>query len=132
MNIDLSSTFNHGDKDAMRHFFLDHYMVHIQTSQALQARFGGSFSTTGLMDALAEDALVQLMGGPGQQTPAVLFNWLILHNIVHQVTEQRIVTLNLNAPDLSIVDFSQADQFYDWMFVHQELHDFEQQALGLR
>jgi hypothetical protein len=130
VNIDLASTFNFGDVPALRQFFLDHYTVHIQTAQALGTTYGGIFSTTGLFDQLAEDAWVEVMS---QRTPASrpLAYWLILHNQIHQTTEQQIVSAGLNAPDLSIVDFSKEDQFYDWMYVHQEMHDYEQQALGL-
>jgi len=131
MNLDIASTLNFGDEGGLRHFFLDHYTVHLQTANALSVKYSAPFSTIGLMDVLSEDAWVGLTTGRLKQTTPALRDWLILHATIHDTTEQQIVSVGLYAPDLSVVDFSQPGQFYDWMYVHQEMHDYEQQALGL-
>jgi hypothetical protein len=131
VNLNIASTMNFGDDNALRHFFLDHYMVHLDTARAVSAKQGTAYGTIGLQDTLAEDAWIALMREETQVTADALHNWLILHNSIHQGTDAVITPGGLDAPDLSVVNFAKQDQFYDWMYVHQELHNFEQQALGL-
>ena len=132
MRLDLSSTFDFGDAVGLRCFLLDHGFAHIQTSQALTAKYGGTYTTFGVQRAAAaEDNWVEMMAtrrGPPDQA---MIDWLALHAYIHQETYQTIGGNGTVAPDLSVVDFSSPIQFYDWMYAHQQMHDYEQGALGI-
>jgi hypothetical protein len=132
MNLDVASVFPFGDTASLRSFMLDHNTVHLATANALTAKYGGVYSTFGLMDQLAEDAWATAMEMPDTPVSPALQGWLELHNLMHAQTYQRISGVGVTAPDLSLVDFSKPDQFYLWMLVHQEMHDYEQQTLGLQ
>jgi hypothetical protein len=130
VRIDLSATMNFGDNDALQHFFLDHRLIHEQEARAITTRTGQVHSTFGVFDALAEESWLALNSRQTREPSRPLLNWLILHSSVHQNLVAALAGADIQT-DLSIVDFSDADQFYDWMYVHQQYHDFEQQQLGL-
>jgi hypothetical protein len=131
MRIDLSSSIVFGDPVGLRAFLMDHVFVHEQESQALQALTGETFSTIGLLSQQADDAWVGLMERRQRPTPQPLTDWLQLHALMHDQIYEAIAGEGTVAPDLSVVDFSQEAQFYDWMFAHQSMHDYEQGILGL-
>ena len=131
MNLDLSSGFAFADASGLHSFFLDHRMVHQQTSDALSTRFGGSFSTFGLSSSIAEESWLEMMQSQKGPTPQGLSDWLQIHALIHIQTYQVLNGVGTVAPDLSVVDFSKPAQFYDWMYVHSQMHDYEQSTLGL-
>jgi len=131
MNLGLAAITDFGDVDGLRHFFNDHRFVHEQEAAALSARYGGSFSTFGLFSSLAEDAWVDLMRARRGPVPQALRDWLQVHAQIHTQIYGIIAGNASQAPDLSVADFSKPDQFYDWMYVHLEVHDYEQSFLGL-
>jgi hypothetical protein len=136
MNIDLAATTGFNDPMGLRNFLLVHRFVHLETATAITAKFGVPFSTFGIDSQIAEDAWLKSMakGAQGQKVPQVptsLQDWLNVHNLMHMQSYTILGQSPTVAPDLSQVDFSQADQFYDWMYVHQQMHDFEFQTLGL-
>lgn len=131
MNLEVASVFVYGDTGALRQFMLDHNTVHQQTSTALTKKYGGVFSTIGLMDQLAEDAWAEIMERGKGPTPSALEGWLELHNLMHTQTYQQINGVGATAPDLALIDFSKPEQFAVWMLAHQELHDYEQSVLGI-
>jgi hypothetical protein len=136
MNIDLSATTGFNDTQGLRNFLLAHRFVHLETANALSAKYNVPFSTFGLDSQLAEDAWVQAMqqgaqGQRGVKQPASLQDWLNVHAAIHNASYSLLAGQGAVAPDLSVVDFAQADQFYDWMQAHQEMHDYEYQQLGL-
>jgi hypothetical protein len=133
MNIDLSATINFNDRLGLQNFLLVHRYVHDATAAALTARFHQPASSFGLGSVVAEEAWSKLMaeGKTPAKVPAALQDWLNTHYHIHTNTYALLGQTPTTAPDLSVVDFSSSDQFYDWMFVHQEMHDFEYQQLGL-
>lgn len=131
MNLDIASSIDFGDSDGLLHFFNDHRFVHEEESIALTAKYGGVFSTFGLFSSLAEDAWINLMRTRQGPPPQALIDWLQVHAFIHDQTYAALAGSGTTAPDLSVVDFSKEDQFYDWMYVHQQMHDYEQQTLGL-
>jgi len=136
MNIDLFSATEFGDVQGIRAFLLAHRFVHDQTSIALNKKYGVTASTFGISGETAEDAWIDLMkkgkqGETGGLTPDSLRNWLQIHADIHNQSYSLLAGTPTVAPDLSVVDFSDAQQFYDWMFVHQQMHDYEQGQLGL-
>lgn len=134
MNIDLASATEYGDAQGLRQFMLDHRFVHAQTAFAVVTQFNVSLPSIGLSSSAAEDAWIALMEagqrGEHQVTPLALTDWLNLHSQLHQY-EYEVIAPSISAPDLSTVDFSKADQFYDWMQAHQQIHDSISQALGI-
>lgn len=129
MNLDLAASFNYGDAVGLRDFMLVHRFVHDETAAALAAQKGVSPNTFGVSSSAAEEAWVAAMRDEGEERPRVLRDWLELHATIHQQTYQAIG--QVDAPDLSSVDFSDPQQFSDWMFAHQQAHDYEQLNLGL-
>ena len=133
MNLDVISQINFGDAKALRDFFLAHRFVHDQTASALTAKFKLPVSSFGVTDELAERAWIDSMdpNRRGAPTSASLQAWLNIHNTIHVNTYSLLGQSVNDAPDLSQVDFSRQDQFYDWLYTHQTMHDFEQVSLGL-
>jgi hypothetical protein len=136
MNIDLAATTSFNEVQGLRNFLLVHRFVHLETANALTAKYGVPFSTFGIDSQLAEDAWIQAMaagarGEKGVKQPASLQDWLNTHAAIHNASYALLAGEGTVAPDLSVVDFSQADQFYDWQYVHQEMHDYEYATLGL-
>lgn len=133
MNIDLASQINFADAQGLRDFFLVHQFVHDEEAAALTAQFGVPATTFGVLSPAAEEAWVQLMaaGSPRQPAPLALQDWLRLHAQIHINTYAQLGQNPTTAPDLSLVDFSSPNEFYDWMYVHQQMHDFEQSTLGV-
>lgn len=132
MNIDVVSTFDFGNAEALRDFLLVHRFVHEAEAAAFQAQFGVAQGIFGLSGAAAEEAWAAMMqAGERVATPPALQDWLQLHATMHVEAYSLLGSSPQTAPDLSQVDFSSPEDFYDWMSAHQEMHDFEQQALGL-
>jgi len=132
MNIDVYSQIVFGDTQALKVFFLAHRFAHDQESKALSDRYGGAFSTFGMSSPVAEETWAQMMQEePPRPTPPPLADWLLFHAAIHNTTFQTIQSIGVVAPDISVADFSSPTQFYDWLLVHQLMHDYERQALGL-
>jgi hypothetical protein len=133
MIIDLAATTGFGDDSGMKNFFLVHRFVHDATAAALTEKFGVNASSFGVSDASASGEWLSLMkqGKPGTRPPPALAGWLKLHADIHVATYALLGQTATTAPDLSLVDFGDKEQFYDWMYVHQQMHDFEQASLGL-
>ena len=131
MNLDLASNFDFGNEKALQTFFFDHRVVHEQTSATLTAKHGGAFSTFGISSPIAENQWLEAMKTSQGPMPDALQDWLRYHAAIHNATYLTIAGSGTVAPDLSVVDFSKADQFYDWLYVHQQMHDFEQSSLGI-
>jgi hypothetical protein len=133
VNIDLAATINFNDDAGLRNFLFVHRFVHDATAAALTAKYGVPASSFGLASVIAEEAWLSLMksGKTPQRPPVALQDWLKTHAQIHVATYALLGQTPTAAPDLSVVDFSAADQFYDWMYVHQSMHDFEYASLGL-
>jgi hypothetical protein len=133
MNIDLDSQFQFGDAAGLRSFFLVHRFVHSAYQDVLQTKFGVSFSTFSLTSDAAEREWEQLMqqGEKSGSIPPALGDWLRLHADLHSGEYAAIGGSGNTAPDLSTVDFSDPAQFADWMYAHQQMHDYEAQQLGV-
>lgn len=134
MNIDLVSSLNFNDANALRDFMLVHRLVHDETAAKLTSVYGVPQSSFGISSRAMEDAWIELMNGSSQRgtTPFTVRDWLNNHNQIHFNTFLLLGGQPSGATDLSVVDFSSAEQFYDWMSVHQEVHDFEYASLGLQ
>jgi hypothetical protein len=133
MIIDLAASTGFSDQSGMRNFFLVHRFVHDQTAAALTAKFSVPQSSFGITDEIAEREWLKVMADakPGQPVPAALQTWLKVHSDIHIATFSLLGQTPTGAPDLSTVDFGSQQEFYDWMYAHQNMHDFEQSALGL-
>jgi hypothetical protein len=131
--IDLSATTSFADESGINNFFLVHRFIHDQTATALTQRFGVSASSFGVFDTSAQAEWIDLMKKkePGTRPPQALAVWLKVHSDIHIATYGLLGQTPTTAPDLSIVDFGSEEQYYDWMYVHQQMHDFEQASLGL-
>lgn len=133
MIIDLSATTSFGDDSGMKNFFLVHRFIHDQTAAALTAKFNVAASSFGIFDSNADTEWLKLMkdAKAGTTPPPALRNWLQVHADIHVANYVLLGQTPTTAPDLSVVDFGDQEQFYDWMYVHQQMHDFEQASLGL-
>lgn len=136
MNIDIFAATPYNDAQGLKSFFLAHRFIHDAEAGAISAKFNIPFSTFGVSSSAAEAAWESVMqqGARGERVhemPASLRDWLQLHAQIHTSSYTLIGGQGTVAPDLSVADFSQAQGFDDWMFVHQSMHDFEQQQLGI-
>jgi len=130
MNLDLSSTFQFGDARALSFFMFDHRFVHEQTAAALSAKTGQSISTFGVSSPAAEAEWAYAME-TGERGGQALADWLHFHADIHNSTYQFINGTGTFPPDLSQADFTRPQTFYDWIYVHQQIHDYEQAVLGI-
>lgn len=131
MSIDLDSQFPFGDEEGLKNFFLVHRFSHESYETKLQTLYGASFLTLGLSSEAAEEAWAALMRDKkGPPAPEVL-DWLQMHAALHTAEYALIGGSGNIPPDLSIVDFSDERQFYDWMQAHQEMHDYTDSQLGV-
>jgi len=133
MNMDLYGYFAYGDDVGVSTFALAHRFAHEQEAQAIATKFPGQVIQT--FNVGAEEIVgpwQQMMADPDAPIPQGMFDWLISHNTNHT---EMLALLPANATlvqvDLSIVDFRDPDQMYEWMFLHQQMHDYEQSALGI-
>lgn len=135
MNIDLAASTAWNDAEGLKSFLLTHRFVHEQTATALTAKYAVPASSFGLGSEAAEAAWIQIMrlGAQGEKepVPTALQDWLKNHADLHTSAYALLGQSPTVAPDLSLADFSTAQGFGDWMFVHQNMHDFEYQQLGL-
>ena len=98
------------DEDSMKYFRLQNSLSHSNIAK--------SFKRSGLP---IESYPLNTVGDEK--------DWLLVHNEVHQ---QEIVNLGITEQvDLSEVDFSNQEQFYEWMQRHALLHQYVENALGL-
>jgi hypothetical protein len=136
MNIDLSAQTQFNDAMGLKSFFLVHQFVHDQEAGALTAKYQIPISTFGISSQAAEEAWGEIMrqGAAGEKVgkvPQALRDWLKYHADMHTQAYTLLGSSPTVAPDLSVADFSMQQSFDDWMFVHQAMHDFEYQQLGL-
>ncbi|MBA0084031.1 MAG: hypothetical protein HRJ53_03460 [Acidobacteria bacterium Pan2503] len=134
MNMDFYGYFEFGDADAVRQFVVAHYFTHEAEATALAAQFGRSPGTFNVSGMNIVDEWIGVMDGTIEETPRALNDWLEAHNDNHQSMAEIMGTsvANITGPvDLSIADFSNAEQLYEWLTLHQQMHQFEQVALKL-
>jgi hypothetical protein len=134
MNIDLYGLFEFGDEDGVKQFVLAHRFTHEYEAQAINQQFNTSLDTYGVGGAEIVDPWIQLMRGEREDYPQEIQDWLEVHNENHQdmlafLGGSGISTVG--GTDLSIADFSDPARMYEWLTLHQQIHLFEQQALGL-
>lgn len=136
MNIDIFAATQFNDGPGLKSFFLAHRFIHDAEALAITAKFRVPFSTFGISSSAAEEAWEAVMraGAEGEklgEMPPALRDWLTLHAQIHTSSYSLFGSTGTVAPDLSVADFSSAQSFGDWMYVHQQMHDFEQQQLGI-
>lgn len=132
MNIDLYGLFPYGDSDGVKAFTLAHRFAHDAERDAIAAKLGRTLGTYAVGGDEAVEPWIEMMQGRSQGIPQAMSDWLQLHNDNHQSMLSILSpSVALAAVDLSIVDFRSADQMYEWLTLHQAIHQYEQQALGL-
>ena len=122
----------YGDRTSLLDFSLVHRLAHAQIDGVIASRGLGSMPDPTLDSGRVMEVWAQLMAPEAAlstEAQRPLTDWLQLHANLH---EAEYLALKLgDAPELSIVDFSNEKQFYDWMFAHAEVHDTLNQATGL-
>lgn len=109
-DMTLYSNTEFGNKDAMNDFLFANSLSHHEIANAIQLQ-GKTINSVPIGD----------MGNPE--------DWLLSHYQVHQ---QEFEQLGLSGlPDLSVLDFKDQFQFYDWMQLHSSVHFLVNQTLGL-
>lgn len=61
--------------------------------------------------------------------PELVQQWLLSHEQIHEVLRQ---ACNVSGADLSLVDFSEDDQFLEWMDDHAQEHINFRTVLGIK
>lgn len=142
MNMDLYGLFEWGDEDGVKQFALAHRFAHDAEANALQAQYGAVVTTYAVGGQEIIDPWIGLMRGDFEQMPREMYDWLEAHNANHQnmltliggaAGAPAIVNVlgTASSTDLSMVDFAKPAEMYQWLTLHQQLHTFEQQSLGL-
>ena len=134
-NLDVFGYFEFGDVLAVPQFAMAHYFAHDAESNAIAAQYG---QTIGTYNVDGQDIVwdwIGLMDGSVDHMTAAMYDWLEAHNDNHQAMlvvlgNQNISTVT-GEVDLSLADFSDPTQLYDWLTLHIQLHQYEQAALGL-
>lgn len=60
--------------------------------------------------------------------PGAIQSWLQNHEYVHKILRQ---VCNVTGDDLSLVDFSKEDDWYNWMDSHKTEHETFEAAFGI-
>lgn len=134
MNIDLYGLFEFGDEEGVKQFALAHRFTHEYEAQAINQRYGANLSTYGVGTNDIVEPWIALMRGEIEGQPQELSDWLELHNQNHQAMLsylQGSPVTTIGGADLSMTDFGDAGQMAEWLTLHQQVHLYEQQALGL-
>lgn len=130
--LDLVSTMQYGDANALRTFFNTHNIVHqLYASKIVTASV--AVPLFDVSDQGALDDFVRMMALVQREEEAAqgdrINNWLGMHMELHR---GEMASLGLGDPvDISSVDFRKPTQFYDWLLTHQQMHDAQDAALGL-
>lgn len=135
MNMDFYGYFQYGDSDAVYQFAMAHFFAHQAEATAIAAQFGRNINVYNVSGQDIADDWVQLMAGQIEAQTRAMYDWLQSHNDSHVEMLQLMGTGGLaksNAEvDLSLADFKDPDQMYDWLTLHQQLHQYEQTVLKL-
>ena len=113
MNIDIASDIEFGDEDGFVDFLASNELNHQQQQEAmLKAGLDADYA-------------------PLYSGPKVDQNWLGTHYMVHLDQFEKLGLGADNLPDISQCDFSDEQQFADWMADHAYIHDVVNSVLGL-
>lgn len=128
--VQLLSQMPYGDADSMVSFFGDHAIEHQNYGDTIFAKFSAKVATFDVADQLAMREWIAVMSGDKDAVMgAALQAWLEAHEERHK---GELSAMKKSASfDLSEVDFRDPAQFETWMKTHGQLHQFQDQALGL-
>ena len=113
MNLDIAADNPFGDADGFTDFLGQHELVHRQINEFMLKK--------GLIPASYN------LGSNPEDNPS----WLLDHYQLH-LNEFALLGLGADAlPDISVVNFKDEEQYSDWMYVHAQIHDQVNQALGI-
>lgn len=131
MNIDFYGLFNYGDEDGVKIFALAHQLTH----DAESAAFAAQGIQVGDYEVGSQEVVqpwINAMRNPEEPQDPGLWLWLQMHNQAHQQMLANLpIAQSIGGVDLSMVDFRDPDQMYQWLTMHQQIHDYEQQQLGI-
>jgi hypothetical protein len=131
--LDVEAQMVFGDAQALARFMFAHANLHQRYGALIQQKFGSQTPLFDLTDETAQREWGALMearedGEPKPSSDAI-DTWLRMHDALHSA---EIAALKIGTTSgLQSVDFSNEEQFYDWMNDHQQYHDLEDSALGL-
>lgn len=131
MNLDFIGTFDFGDEGALRYFLFAHQLAHDQEVAAVSEQYGVSVGTYNTGGETVIDSWAAMMRNDIEGIPHDMADWLAGHNDSHVAILSYLSQAGSVQVDLSVVDFHDPTQFYDWMQAHLLMHDFEQQHLGI-
>ena len=110
MTFAAVSNFVVGDDPGMARWLLEHYYEHIELNQAVQA-----------LGALIPSYPIQQMSDKEA--------WLAGHKRIHQAIWSAVG--GGVASDLSLLDWENDSQVYDWLNLHASIHANVRESLGL-
>jgi hypothetical protein len=132
MNIDFYGLFNFGDEDAVKYFVLAHQFTHDAEARAAKEQYGQTLTSYDVGGISIVNPWIMQMRREVQGIPPAMADWLESHNNFHQNLLLLLPqSSGMPATDLSLVNFSVPWQMYEWLTLHQYLHAYEQQQLGI-
>ena len=124
----LESQMPFNSPEALAHWFQSHAASHDSYVPKLSNTYKISPPSVDLLDQGSLQDWAMAMADPqkSKMTPR-LMTWLRIHEQLHSAELSVLQgTVELG---LSTVDFRSQDEFYGWVYDHQQLHDFEDTIL---
>jgi hypothetical protein len=120
--LDLESQLAFGHAEGLMFWFNAHAQQHSNYVTKLTQTYKVVPPSTPLRDQGAMRDWIEAMqqGEQGHMTNQ-LQEWLLAHEKLHLVELTAIG--DVSPIDISTVDFRVADEFYDWMYNHIQMHD---------
>ena len=112
VNLGISADVPFGNKDSFDDFLLQNEIAHISYGSNLARQKGIVISA------------ILPVGNPIDHN-----DWLNDHWRRHA---EECQTLGIAVPDLSVVDLKDETQYLDWMMLHAQLHQQQNQKLGIK
>lgn len=121
--LDFSVLFK--DDDGFRAFWQQHAFRHQVYANRLATVYSVQPVVFDLMDVAALDEILHQIRTGNRDKILATTSWLLMHSQVHAI---ELNTVGGGTTDgLTTVDLAKESDFYDWMGIHESLHDFEDQ-----
>lgn len=121
-----------GDAQGLAQFFFAHRLNHIQIDHQIIVNQLGSPANSTIDSQEALNAWIQQMTKPDEindKAVSLFFDWLQWHDNLHQA-EYDAFALG-DSPSISQFDPRKPDDFYNWMYLHAQMHETLNQAAGI-
>jgi len=121
-----------GDTEGLTQFFFAHRLNHIAIDHAIITNSLGNPANSTIDSQEALNSWIKQMNKPDEtedKTASILFDWLTWHDNLHQA-EYNAFGLG-ESPSINQFDTKNPGDFYNWMYLHAQMHEILNQAAGI-